>query len=102
MLAEAVVDSSARKRLLVCLLIPGGCVGTQPQSDVLRLHRLPNRYHQIVAQSIEVRLVPELCGETLKSLPRIVLPPVEATVDERLNAPSQRVAQGCYHERGGH
>jgi hypothetical protein len=70
MLAETIVPG---KRLLVCLPAPGDCLGTQPQRDVLRLHRLPNHSHQIVAQGIEIRLVPELCGEALESLSRMLL-----------------------------
>src|SRR5215203_3969270 len=102
MLAEAVVGRSAQKRLLVCVPVPGGCVGTQPQSDVLRLHRLPHHSHQIGAQSIEVRLVSKLGGEALKRLSRVILLAVEAPFYERLYTPSQRVEQGCYHEGGGH
>jgi hypothetical protein len=90
------------ERLLVCLLVPGGSVGTQPQSDVLRLHRLPRYYHQIVAQGSEVGLIPERRREALESLSRIILLAVEAPVYERLYAPSQGVEQGCYHESGGH
>jgi hypothetical protein len=101
MLVEAIVGNRV-PGLLVHLTVIRGLVGTQPQSDVLRLHRLLHHPYQVVAQGIEVRLVPELCGETLKSLPRVILLAVEATVDERLGAPSQRVEQGCYHESGGH
>src|SRR5215217_5378394 len=35
-----------------CLLALRGRIGTQPQRDVLRLHRLPYHPHQIVAQGI--------------------------------------------------
>src|SRR5215203_1765952 len=80
MLADAVVDSSAWG------------------ADA----RLPDHCHQIVAQSIEVRLVSKLGGEVLESLSRVVLPSVEASIYERLYAPSRRVEQGCYQERGGH
>jgi hypothetical protein len=45
---------------LLLPLVPGGGVGTQPQRDVLRLHRFPNHSHQIVAQGIDFRLVPKL------------------------------------------
>src|SRR5919202_1692733 len=38
-------------------------VRPQPQRDVGRLHRLPNHACQILAQGIEVSLVPELGGE---------------------------------------
>src|SRR5215210_4374200 len=36
------------------------CVRTQPQRDVGWLHRLPYHPHQIVAQGLKIRLVPEL------------------------------------------
>ncbi len=90
------------ERMLVYLPVPRGCVGPQPQSDVLWLHRLPHLSQQIIAQSIEVRLVSKLGGEALESLSRVVLPSVEASIYERLYAPSQWVEQGCYHESGGH
>src|SRR5688572_29252239 len=102
MLAEAVVGNCVRKRLLVCLPVSGGCVGTQPQSDVLRLHRLLHHSYQVAAQGIEVRLVSKLGGEALKRLCRVILLAVEAPIYERLYTPSQRVEQGCYQESGGH
>jgi hypothetical protein len=37
-----------------------------------RLHSLPNYPHQIVAQGIEVRIVPERRREGLEGLPRAV------------------------------
>ena len=60
----------------------------EPHAHVSRLHRLPHDSHQIVAQGIEVRLVPELRGEALKSFPRIILTSVEAPVYESLDASS--------------
>src|SRR5918993_285986 len=36
------------ERMLVYLPVPWGCVGPQPQSDVLWLHRLPHHSHQFV------------------------------------------------------
>ena len=79
------------ERMLVYLPVTRGCVGPQPQSDVLWLHRLPHHSYQIVAQSIEVRLVSKLGGEALESLSRVVLSSVEAPIYERLYAPSQWV-----------
>src|ERR671921_1750120 len=90
------------EQLLVYLPVPGGCGGPQPQIYVLWLHRLPDHCHQIVAQSIQGRLVSELGGEALESLLRVILLAVEAPIYERLNAPSQGVEQCCYQERGGH
>src|SRR5215210_5284392 len=91
-----------RKRLLVCLPVPGSRVGTQPQSDVLRLHCLPHHSHQIVAQGIEVRLVTQRGRERFERLCGVVLVAVEAAVYERLGAPPQWVEQGCYHKGRGH
>ena len=70
----------------------------QPQRDVGRLHRLPYHSHQILLQRLEVRLVPELDGEGFQGLLCVVLPPVEAAVDEGLDATSQRVEQGSYRK----
>src|SRR5215218_794015 len=53
------------KGLLVRLLALRGPVGAQPQRDVGRLHGLSHHRNQIVAQSVEVRLVPELSREGL-------------------------------------
>ena len=64
----------------------GSRLGAQPQRGVSRLHRLPNHPYQIVAQGFQVGLVPELGGEGFQGLPRVVLPAVEAAVDERLDA----------------
>src|SRR5215203_3665816 len=76
--------------------------GTQPQGDVGRLHSLPNHPHQIVAHCLQVRLVPQPGGERLKGLPGVVLLAVEPTVDERLDATTQRSEQGCDQEGRSH
>jgi hypothetical protein len=39
------------------------CIGTQPQRDVRRLHRLPYHPNQIITQCVQVRLVPQLGRE---------------------------------------
>ena len=76
------------KRLLVCPPAFGGRVGTQPQRDVGGLHRLPYHPYQVVAQCLQVGLVPQLGGEGFQGLSGIVLAAVEAPVYERLDAPS--------------
>jgi hypothetical protein len=68
------------KRVLVYPPVFGGRVGTQPQSDVSWLHRLPHHSHQVVAQCIKIRLVLELCGEALEGLSRVILATVEAPI----------------------
>src|ERR687896_639047 len=57
-------------------------IGPKPKRDVLRLHRLLHRVHQILAQGVQVCLIPELGRESLKGLCRIVLPAVEAAINE--------------------
>src|SRR4029453_8447226 len=73
----------------------------QPQRDALRLHRLPDQGGKVVTQSVEVRLVSQSGRECFEGLPRIVLLPVEATIDKRLHAPPQRVEQRRYRQRRG-
>ena len=55
-----------------------------PQRDVGGLHRLPHNTHQIIAQDVEVRLVPKLGGEGFEGISGIVLTSAEATVYEGL------------------
>src|SRR5215212_9992995 len=73
---------------------------SQPERSVLRLHRAPYHSHQLVAQRLEVRLLPQLGAESGQGLRRIVLVAVEAAIDEALDAPPQRVEQGRYGQRG--
>jgi len=49
---------------------------------VRRLHRFPYYPHQIIAQGVEVRLVPELGGEGFEGLCRIVRKVGEKVEDE--------------------
>src|SRR5919112_3143080 len=88
--------------VLVYLLAVGSLIGAQPQRDVGRLHRLPHYVHQFVIQSLQVRLIPQLCSEGLQGLSCIILPAVEAAVNEALHPPTQRVEQSGYGERGGY
>src|SRR5918997_1115079 len=77
-------------------------IRTQPQRDMNWLHRPPHDPDEVVAQGVEIRLVPKLGREGLQRLYRIVLPPVEAAVDKALDAAPQRVEQGGYRQGGGH
>src|SRR5215217_1606600 len=65
-------------------------IGSQPQRDVLRLHRLPDHTYQVIAQGVQVSLVSELGRESLQRLCGVVLPTVEAPIYEALDAMSQR------------
>src|SRR5215210_3109747 len=89
------------KALLVCPLALRGPIGTQPQRDMFRLHRVPYHTHQVVAKGIQIRLVPELGREGFQSLSGIVLTAVEATIYERLYATLQRAEQRGYSQGGG-
>jgi hypothetical protein len=82
--------------LLLDFAFPRGWVWAQPQREVGWLHSLPYHPHQIVAQGVEVRLVPELGREGFQGLPRVVLPTVEAPIYERLYAPPQGSEQRRY------
>src|SRR5215212_2043645 len=77
-------------------------IGSQPQRDVRRLHGLPDHTFQIIAQGVQVGLLPELGRESLKGLSRVVLPAVEAPVYEALDAMSQGVEQSGYCQRRSH
>src|SRR5918997_5630424 len=79
-----------------------GEIRTQPQRDMNWLHRPPHDPDEVVAQGVEIRLVPKLGREGLQRLYRIVLPTVEAAVDKALDATPQRVEQGGYRQGGGH
>jgi hypothetical protein len=74
---------------LVRLLTLRSSIGTQPQGDVRRLHRLPHHPYQIVAQGVEVRLVPELGREDFERLSSVILTAVKAPIDEGLDSPTE-------------
>src|SRR3712207_6797655 len=88
--------------MLVRLLTLRASIGTQPQRDVDRLYRLPYHPYHLAGQLIQVCLVPELGREDFYDLGRVVLPAVEAHVNERLDAPPQGIEQRRYHEGGGY
>jgi hypothetical protein len=57
-----------RTGLLICPVTFGGRLGTQPQRDMLRPHRLPDYLNQLVAEGAHVCLVPELRREGFEGL----------------------------------
>src|SRR5215211_2077671 len=63
-------------------------IGTKPQRDVGRLHRLPHHTHQVIIEGVQVRLVTQCGGEGFQGLPRVILPAVEAAVYKPLYAAS--------------
>src|SRR5918998_3453508 len=75
-------------------------IGTQPQRHKHRLHRLPHYPHHVVPEGVQVRLVAQPGAEGLERPGRVVLAAVEASVDERLDAATQRVEQRRYYEGG--
>src|SRR5919199_3026642 len=60
------------------------CIGTQPQRDVRRLHRLSDHSNKIFVRGIQVSFVPELGREWFEGLSRVVLSVVEAAIYESL------------------
>src|SRR5215217_8085072 len=87
---------------LSCLPVFRGPLGTQPHRDVGWLHRLPYHLYQVVVQCLQVRFVAQLRREPFERLDHVVLPTIEATVYEGLDAMPQRVEQGRYQKGGGH
>src|SRR5215212_9306800 len=77
---------------------PRWLVGTEPQRDVRRLHSFPYYIHQVFIEGFQVRLVLQLGGECFQGLSSVVLPAVEATVYERLDAATERGEQSCDQE----
>src|SRR5918994_132094 len=80
--------------LLIYWLFPGGHFGTQPQRDVLRLHRLPDHRDQILAHGGEVCFVAQPGAERDQGRRRVVLPAVEASIYGDLYAASEGTEQG--------
>src|SRR5215211_6361182 len=68
---------------------PQWLVGTQPHRHMRRLHRLPHHTYQVVIEGFQVCLVSEFDGEGFEGLPRIVLPSIEASVYEGLDAATE-------------
>src|SRR5215211_7645901 len=87
------------RRLLMRLPALGLRVGTQPQCDVLRLHRLLHHPYQAVAEGAQICLVTQPGVEGAEHLCRIILPAVETPVYNRLDTPSQRSEKSRDHQR---
>jgi hypothetical protein len=64
------------------------------------LHGLPYYTHQFSVQCLQVRLIPELGREGFEGLSSVVLPAVEASVDEGLDTVSEGSEQRRYQEGG--
>ena len=65
------------------------------------LHRLFNHRYQFLTQLLQVYLIAQGGTKSGKHLGRVVLVPVEATVDKGLDASSQWVEESCNHEGRG-
>jgi hypothetical protein len=63
-----------------------------------RLHCLLYHTQQVDIEGFQVRLVLQLGGEGFQGLSSVVLPSLEATVYEGLDAPTERVEQGGDHQ----
>src|SRR5919199_4347085 len=64
-----------------------------PDRDVRWLHRLLDDREQVLGQAVEVNLIAQCRTESLERACRIVLAPVEAPVDERLDPPPPGVEE---------
>src|SRR6266511_6009820 len=71
----------------------------QPQRGRGRLHRVADHREQVVPELGQVDLVAKPGAEGLKGAGRVVAPPVEPPVDERLDAPAGRAEQRRDDER---
>src|SRR5216683_6379482 len=76
------------------------CWWTQPQRDMLWLHRLLYDHQQLLAQLVQVHLLAQRCTESCYDLGCIILPSVEAPVDDPLDATAQWLEQGVDGQRG--
>src|SRR5258707_15010136 len=66
-----------------------------------RLHCFLDDRYQMLAQLIEIDLIAQSRAESRESLGSVIFAPIEAAVDERLDAPSQRLEESCNHQCGG-
>src|SRR5215211_1383831 len=85
---------------LACSLTLRSRLGAQPQGYVGGLHRLPYHIYQVVAECVQICFVAQLGREGLQRLSGIVLPTVEAPIDEALDAPPQGREQRGDHQGG--
>ncbi len=75
---------------------------TQPQRDIRGLHGLLHHRDQVLAQLRQIDLITQGGTEGRHRASSIILAPVEATVDDRLEAPSQWLEQGGNDEGRDH
>src|SRR5215208_2135918 len=75
---------------------------TQPQRGMRRLHGPSHHRDQLVAQTVQGRLVPKFGRESFDSVSRVIPPAVEAWFYEALDATAQRSEQRCYRHRRSH
>lgn len=66
------------------------------------LHSVPHHTHQLLAQGVEIGLIPELGRERFECLPCIVFVAVETTVYDGLDTAPQGSEKGCDQESGSH
>ena len=69
------------------------------QRDVSGLHCLSNHSQEIVAQGIELCLVPDLGREGFQGLSSVIFAPVEESIYEALYATPQWVEQRSNYQR---
>src|SRR5690606_32526783 len=72
----------------------------KPERDVSRLHRLLNHIDESNRQPVEIDLITKDAAEGRQHLLGVVLAPVEAPVDESLDARAQRLDQGGNYQGG--
>src|SRR6266566_668708 len=74
---------------------------SQPERDMGGLHRFFNHRYQFLSQPLQVYLIAQGSAEGSKGTGGIVLPTVEAPIDDLLNAMAQRLEQGGDHKSRG-
>src|SRR5260221_3437766 len=72
----------------------------QPERDMRRTHRLLDGAEQVVGQVLQLHLTAQPITEGSERARRVVLPAIEAPVDERLEAAAQRLKECGDDERG--
>lgn len=97
-------DSRTRhgSSLLLSLFALRSQIGAQPQRYVRGLHSLSHHPRQVIGQGVQVRLVTQSRVEGGERLCGVVLVAVEATVNEALEASSERNDEGSDHQGGSH
>lgn len=73
----------------------------QPRRHMLRLDCILQQDKQVLSQVVQVHLISHINSELGQHLLGVIFAAVEATVNEILDSPSQRVEQGYNRQRGG-